>query len=514
MLRVMIVDDEELIRQWFVFCIENAQKDYHVVGEASNGKEAYEIFLKEFPDIVITDISMPIMDGIELLKKIKQLNQDTDVILLTCHSDFEYARQALKLGAFEYVLKSEVNKKDIISILERLGAFRKDKYIKQSNIDTQLKRDCFIKALINKNEIDTSQIQLTAESLGICLKDKNLLVLALDFSKGEEFFTENNYLKLGQIQNYYNICCFKYSNDILLLIGNLSQTPSRNQQLNFLHNIASYIQRTLGVSLGASKIYDGFSNLKTAVHEAVMSLSQQFFKGNGSITYYTEIENRLNDHQPFAEMVLYKAFFEALENNNTGNVMKTFFEIFDNFKRYYFDVEKIFQICAKILNSLEARILKVGKSIDNSAYEIAEFKHLPELEKYIQGQVMEALRKLNEQNNVYSSPVSQVLEYIENNYNRHIALSDVATYVHLNPDYIGRIFKEETGETFSRYLISYRMGKAEKLLKNENIKIYEVAHMVGYPNFSYFSRAFKEFKGYNAFELRKDRNHNMDGHRS
>ena len=116
MVNVLVADDEVPIRQWLEFCI-NKMEGYHVVGSASNGAEGYSIFRKTNPDVIITDIRMPVMDGLEMLKMIRNLNPAVYAAVLTSHEDFEYARQAIKLGASEYILKIEITEESLRQVL-------------------------------------------------------------------------------------------------------------------------------------------------------------------------------------------------------------------------------------------------------------------------------------------------------------------------------------------------------------------------------------------------------------
>jgi two-component system response regulator YesN len=119
-MKLLIVDDEVLIRQWVVFCLERSKLALESTDEAANGKEALERISESRPDIIIADIKMPIMDGLQLLQEVKKLNPPIEVILLTGHAEFEYAKQGLKWGAADYLLKAEINEKELIEALKRV----------------------------------------------------------------------------------------------------------------------------------------------------------------------------------------------------------------------------------------------------------------------------------------------------------------------------------------------------------------------------------------------------------
>ncbi len=120
MLDILVVEDEAPIRDWIAYTISNICEDFKVVASASNGKEAYELAINLNPHVIISDIKMPIMDGIELTKEIKKINQDIYIVLLTNYAEFSYAKEAISCGVYEYLIKSDIRPKELKEVLEKI----------------------------------------------------------------------------------------------------------------------------------------------------------------------------------------------------------------------------------------------------------------------------------------------------------------------------------------------------------------------------------------------------------
>ena len=128
-MRILVVEDEAPIREWISYTIKNISEDFELIGSANNGREAYELSLKLRPDVIITDIKMPVMDGLELSKKIKKIMPEVFIVILTNFAEFNYAKEAISFGAYEYLIKSEIRPKEIKELLFRIGERLKEKEI-------------------------------------------------------------------------------------------------------------------------------------------------------------------------------------------------------------------------------------------------------------------------------------------------------------------------------------------------------------------------------------------------
>jgi len=152
-MKVLIVEDEAPIRDWISYTVKNISEDFELIGSASNGREAYNLSLKIKPDVIITDIKMPIMDGLELSKRIKEIMPEVFIVILTNFAEFNYAKEAIGFGAYDYLIKSEIRPKEIKELL-----FRIDEKIKGNELPTKTSQN-------NKNEVKKRYSKTIEKSL-------------------------------------------------------------------------------------------------------------------------------------------------------------------------------------------------------------------------------------------------------------------------------------------------------------------------------------------------------------
>jgi two-component system response regulator YesN len=358
MLKVLIVDDEAPTREWIEFCVRNSSVDCKIVGTAINGYEALELFKQYLPQLVFADIEMPGMDGIELLRKIKADYPFANIVLLTCHNNFSYVRDAMRLGAAEYILKSEVSKETVADFLEKY------------------------------NSIVQNQLQ-------------------------HEFYSNPEHSHFRDTDLADN------PQDIALLIK-VIMTKIEERQLD---------------------------SVKSKVRELIKLLLK---------VKPPDVHNVKKEYSKLLRIIV---------------------EIFD---KSPLDLE----------DDIELFVMEVPTISQLQEYTETLFRRL---EKYAFA------------NNKLSGYISTVLEYIDKHYANPITLNELAGVVNLNTDYLSRLFKEEVGCNFITYLTQVRLENAAIMLRETDMKIYEIAEAVGYPNLSYFSRNFKKYHGVNPFEFKKTR---------
>lgn len=374
--KILLVDDEKILRDGFKFAVDWEKNGYVIVGEASNGKEALRECALKAPDIVITDIVMPVMDGIELIKKLREEYPHIKVLVLTCHSEFSYAREAFRFGAIDYFLKFSVNYDDL---LEKLHFNERDEPIsaaKPDSADTQ-------EALKHTFYRDTENI------LSIHSAKKPFSLQNSDFDCKE---------------------------------------------------LATHIQN---------------------------SDFQQIDK--------------------FVEHVCHIIFEQHLHPEHAR-------EIFINMMSYGI----------RVLNSYGLSVNDLYHNNSTPYTEILKFETLKDIKGYVLDFFKLLLKSTEEQHTVkYRKEIADVILYIKKNYNRDITLKTISEEVNYSFNYLSQIFKEQVGENFTDFLIRIRMDRAKLLLRDTNLKIYEIAGQVGYTDSSYFCRLFKKIEGLNPVEYRE-----------
>ncbi|HBF38528.1 MAG TPA: hypothetical protein DDW50_14575 [Firmicutes bacterium] len=496
LLKIMIVDDEKPIRQWFRFCLEKNPGDYQIVGEASNGQEALNTFEKARPDLVITDIKMPVMDGIELIKRLKVLAPETDIVILTCYTEFSLAREAIKLGAFDFIPKVEVQDKDILELLERLERKRRGQISKIPGLQDAFLLLDPIKDEVNQvelvDELKQAGINFTCQTYAVIAVRLAQKLVELDNSVFEQEIREGKFFRIKSAINQW------------WLLGMMSHNVNSWETSQFVDKL----QERLDCAVGISQSYTDPGHLQKAFREAFGAMKHRFFQGRSRLVIldnieregeWSDLQNKIAD--------LKKDLLHQVNQENGAEILKYIASIMDCFTNGpEADLRYLSQVCSEILELLSAKVRLAGygdQLTGMNSESLMEQKGFFEDLRQGMLEISERLVKLTAvPQNKYSSIVQATLRYIGEHYYEGISLHEIASNVHVNSNYLCQLFKNETGENFSLYLTELRLEKAKKLLSSSDLKLYEIAEQVGYPNISYFSRIFKKFTGKTPFDYR------------
>lgn len=500
-MNIIIVDDEQLIRQWFVYSIKNSSNNYNIVGEASNGQEALQLLEKVKVDVVITDIKMPVMDGLTLMSCANEKYADIDWIILTCYAEFEFARKAISQGAFEYLLKSEISDEEIIHKLKCLEIHRSKSNIKSDQIEYE--REKMIRDILN-DEIKEEQIKDAAEKCQLKLSTSSLITIAIEC----DYKLKNKVMdQWHPLTHYYDkFYWIRYDAAKYFVLAALKDDPSQLNSYNMMKELVIKLYEITGANLGISKVHHHIKDIKNMYKTANMALKQSFYdKNENKIYYYTEdniteknllylktlkedILEYLNKKRPeqLEEKIIH--LLCEIETKRIKNVQWIYETVKEIFERIYFKYEEIL----KIDNT-------DYKSIINNVF---RYKYCIDLKDYCKNIIKQLLEVIQSKNSKYSKPIQEAVKYIEDHYNENISLKIVAEEIYLNPNYLSQLFKKETNMKFNQFITHLRMEKTKELLKETNFKIYEIGIKVGYPNVSHFVRTFKKQEGISPYDYR------------
>ena len=475
---ILIVDDETPIREWIETCI----REYPGVGgtyTARNGEEAISILEAARIDIVFTDITMPKLNGLQLLAYIRNNNPDITVILMSVHSEFEYARSALKQGAFDYILKNEITHESLAQILNKVIAhrnFMEPKQDSSDNILMQIIRSKYLQRMLIDRDFSDDIPELRRNKIPI--EDSFLFAIAMpDYP---EKMTQLNLHKNAVISN---ATFFTYGKNKLLLIANIQEADS-----NFVQELAAQIQSATQANAGYSKIYPGISGFVAAAKEAIAMRNAMFYAERGETSIpalCTEDEKLIKAEIEARQNEIIEAF-GANRRERAVALFKALIEYIGDVRLE--DITFIKNYVAMTAHRIYTHSKTMELNIQNFEYRIHHCRYLQELrallEEFYSGMQAEGR---------YSSNIRQAVEYLENNYMKQISLADIAEKVYLNEEYFSRLFKKEVGVTFTDYLTDIRMRQAKRLIIATDIKICAIAEMVGIPNNKYFSLLFKKY---------------------
>ncbi len=526
--RVMIVDDEIRIRQGLSRLIEWEEYGLEIAGEAINGVDALKKLEENHISVIITDIKMPVMDGIELIKEINKRKLDVRIIVLSGFDDFSFVKNAMKLGAENYLLKP-VNKEELINTIRDMLEDMESKRISdiQSRAGLTYLRNNTLNRII-KNEIRLNELKDRSELLELDIWKSGMQVaifqpyLINDRSSPEGEAEEGKDLRssiLEICERVVNPCsdCITFidSNERIVFI--FSWVLER-QELNksLLSRCQQGVMSQLGIhsTVALGEVVESQKYLHQSYEQAVQTLDYKIVYGLDKIIQYTDIQNRFEEKHENEN--LYVEWIEnciaALQEDDLNSCID---RVYSGIKAQGTGIspEQVRNITMKIIITIfhKARefFIDTEKIINHNEYmvfwSISKAEDIEELKKLsadIGLKVIEAIRR--RQNKKYSKTVDYVMTYIRDNYgNQDICLKTLANRMDVSAVHMGRIFKNETGMFFSDYLNQVRIQEAKKLLLETNIKIRDITEMVGFVNTSYFFTVFKKVMGVTPGEIRQ-----------
>ena len=485
MITILVVDDEAPIRDWIVYSIERDHKMvFQVVASARNGKEAYDLALQHKPDVIVTDIKMPGMDGIELMQAVLEHLPYTNFIILTNHAEFAYARAAMAYGAKHYLLKSELRSADLIALLQELDDTK-------ARILSGKRTDIYANGFLDIYDLYQHPNE-PAFTKDFCLRHgmvQNLPYCVVGMYENN-LFSQKELLDsiIKELQPLYAIAALQQQIVFILL-----QETKANALEEKARQIAVQYTQAGQRQIAIGHLKHNLEDLLSALHETESIVHATFFHSTDPILTYNQFFHRQPIDRTHIRQ-LNQQILDALENRNTTKTLEaiaTWSAAFDRLALQ--DVLWAKETWLKMVFSLEERLSHVhGETIDCLIPESGGLTNTHACRECMT-KILQVLEMSWGQG--YSRSIVEALAYIRTNYAKQISLMELANHIGLSPEYFSRLFKEETGENFSVHLMMYRLNQARKLLKQTDLKIYEVATMVGYATPSYFSKLYRTYMG-------------------
>ncbi len=523
--KILIVDDEELVRKAIVSKLDWAGIGFGEVEQAEDGEQALEIALKFKPDIVLTDIRMPFMDGLELAECLKTQLPQTKVIILTGHDEFEYAQDAIKAGVMDYILKP-VHAAALRELMEKARSIldneheEKEKLYKlkiQLHQSLPLLKDKFLISLVNNSfqekelekKLEYLDIRFSWESFIVCVSEiDNLNVLAESSSAEDTELLMFSFLNIASELLGSSGMVFNDFNNRQIVLYNFPPV-AEHSDLNRLYTILEEIRNNLAkyfnitVTTGIGREVGSLRDIHRSYQDALHVLDYKIIMGKNRIYDIRDLGYRKSEmFYPIDGIneLLSKIKLEGIEE--VTQCTEGFFNELMEKKNISPDNIKI--ILSELINGAQKIIMemkdesKVQAAIDFGIYEeIGKYETLEEMKAvvvhYLSG-ISKAIHAARNSRNLQI--INKAKQYIDNSYKQDdLSLNQVAALVSVSPGYLSILFRKETNQTFIEYLTMVRMEKAKGLLKTSSLKSYEVAYNVGFSDPHYFSLSFKKYTG-------------------
>lgn len=514
MFNILVTDDEQIVIDSLSFIINKNFANEAKVFTALSGTEAIEVVMKENIDIIFMDINMPGLSGLETVSCITKLKPNIIFIILSAFDRFQYAQEAINLGAFKYITKP-VNRNIVIETIrgamdivkKNKGKLSADEELhKKLDLVSPMVENDFIYACIFNNE---KSIDIGAYLNYFNLSESSWVFCCFEFPNITSENQYKTYMKIHDLLNQDHRCLVSsfMMNRIAVFFPILSYNPDYltvQEEIKKLYTNLSF-NISAGIRGGVSSITSDRTLLQASYNEALSNLNKVDLNGglifSGTDNAQTIIQNNKSE---FKNQIIAKI------QNGDSNGVKTFLELYtselissktplDKIKNSFFDLI----VTAK---NTTKNIVKdfYSESVDNAFSILSSENNISILKDFSQKIFLECTNAINNSKIQENHPsIKKVCDYVDSHLNEDISLEQMADYINVSSFYLSKLFKEEKGVTFITFISDKRLEKARQLLEETDFSIKEITAEVGYNDQNYFSRIFKSKYGLSPKEYRK-----------
>lgn len=499
MFRTLIVDDEPGIRKGLKILIDWESCGVELIGEAANGTEALDIIRREKPDIVLTDIKMPDMDGMTLIEQARNLGYAPAFIILSGYSEFSLAKRAMELGVSNFILKP-IDPEELVKAIYNIKSRININKTREEEFAIVHRREILRKLVCQENS--ESEFKLFEDDLNI--RGQSLYCILFEIQDARDI-PETKFLKIlsdylkknfskGMVPPIIALekewfCCLISSSHISTHGNNLNR---------LLLGLLTEVSEIMDIAVSIGKRVRNVRDFSESYNTARLTSNHSVYRDLNSLIDYRDVQqikfSCCYEHIPSIDSLL-----TAIKGFNKTAISNCCSDIIDTIRVNYYTLD----IILMNISNLIARILDEFRGIGQTEPDISSFiryltpdnqriiivKLAVDLERF-------ALMAAEEYNSIKRNKLKGVVlvveEYIRENYEKSLTLKVLGSRFNVNPTYLGQIFKKRTGHTFNDYLQHIRMEKAEFLLKDTDLLMYEIAAKVGFKDVSYFMTCFEK----------------------
>lgn len=526
MYKVFIAEDEIVVREGLRNTIQSGAGPFTLAGEASDGEMALSIMKDVKPDILITDIRMPFVDGLSLCRIIKKILPWIKIIIISGHDEFQYAQEAISIGVDEYLLKP-ISASDMLATLNKLVktieqeklhllSIENLKQQAQSNVD--LIRERWLCDMVT-GIVKTEEALEKAGDMGIDLIAHGYLMAIIKLAVDSDDYTQLVSAKLhidNLVGNQEEALCFSQSRDTIILLLMQLVSESLEETAYSLGQAVKYeVERNtdclVAVGIGSwverlGSLPQSYADAQKAIQFSVKT-GQKLIIGKYDLNSYSEIDFLKLDGSPISERLKY------VKKSGIDEIIDQYLTMIGDYSfqttliGYYLLYDLIVAI-SKIIDELGGTVQEVMPWISNKTQlsEIASTK-----ESFCDGVrlILDTFIDFRElkSGGKYYEMIQKAKQYIKEHFpDQDISLHSVASVVHVSPNHFSTIFSQETGETFIEYLTKVRISKSKELLLTTSLRSADIAYEVGFGDPHYFSYIFKKHTGISPREFRTGAN--------
>lgn len=525
--KVILVDDEEDIRQGIIRRIRWEELGFVVIGQAENGIEALEMIEKTSPDLVISDIKMPFMDGIQLATEIHERFPAIKMIILSGFDDFEYAQEALKLGVLRYILKP-INALEMCTLLREIKVILDEEILSKRNLNDlrciykktlPLLKERFLNQWIEE-EIPLEFIKENIMELGLKLYQDPLVIIII---RPDEIYKRKiinssignkHLLKLAifniceeiSLQNDFGMLFERKEEFIVIAELRKNEQPKSSsylfkklEQMRIMIN--KYLHTT--ITIGVGSLCTDYTLLYKSYLGARSALDYTITVGNNKIIYIDDIEPS-HSHEHWIEEVYEHTLITLIKLGQEKKIGQAVDKILNRLegeclalREYQIYILGILSTIMKLGHNMKLDMNIFFPKDTNLLEVLSRFYTKDQVQNWLTQICISMAQDINKKHKKNKNElVHKAIEHIMTHYSdEELNAEQLCQHLHVSPNYFSALFKKEMGITFSTYLTQVRIEKAKELLKTTNIKASEIGHAVGYSEGHYFSYVFKKVTG-------------------
>lgn len=501
MRKLLIIDDEPIIREGLRSIISWADYGYKICDVGVDGNDGLNKVRSHHPDLVLLDIRMPGLSGIELIQQVRKEKFTCKFIILTAYSNFSYAKELMALGVVNYLLKP-VDEDELIQAIDKIAIDRAEeqKLKDQLALYNGMNREKSLQALLVGN------FDYVSESIMKELHDKKFQVARLSSE-----IKQDNYLwMLKKISgNAKKIELIRKENCEHLLFINIEEPEVKEFLVEIQKRLSLNGDEHLALMVGSA--VNGTENIVRSYLQAKELVDVYFCFSEESILDYQELEALNKSNTKSLKGLNKQMVCDYLEYGDESNIEKEILNLEQYYKNARYSKERVraeiiesfisvFHIITRNYPALEMM------SKEELASNINKQDNLRSICVYITRELASISKLVCENTTNKGNIIDKIKNYVNNYYYEDISLKLVADLFHYNSAYLGKAFKQQTGEFFNAYLHQVRIKNAKKLMENKRYKIYEISQLVGYSNSDYFYKNFRLYEGISPKEYQMKNN--------
>lgn len=532
--KLLFVDDETLFREAVIEQMNWEQHGFTCIGDCEDGVAALEKVNEQEPHVVITDIGMPFMDGIELTRRLSEQFPKVKVIILTGYGDFEYAQQALRLHAVDYILKpitatelgDVLHKMKLQLDFENSNEQRLMLLQQQLHENIPLLRERFFEQLMTTS-ISKHQLQEGKNYFNIVWHGEEVVELAIaidDFTFAHQLTTSDRHLVRFGIFNvsqevassceYHTATYRDREQNVFIILSADCKHTLQQKSMDIAEQVIRAVESYLPVriSIGIGEI-SHVSNLITAHQTSLAALDYRLVTGQDSVIRLSDVKN-MEQRAVFPIASIEANLLALIKTGSKNQLMEVITHFIEMMRKQFISLD----ICRMFVQRLVFSTLNTLFELDpdlltklvhhqQKAFAMKQLESVDQLEQWLMelcNDALDAIKQLRE--DVSGDQIGKAVQYINDNFaDSELSLSAVSKHVAMNPSYLSTIFKQHIGKSFVELLTDIRMEKAKQYLHMTAMKSYEIAYAVGYRDPHYFSAAFKKHTGDTPTEYRNKR---------